>query len=66
MPPKLPTHPKHPERICWGCSNFCAANALACGNGSERSPHPVELFGEDWLEWELGAGEREVGSGREP
>jgi len=22
---------------------------MACAN--ERSPHPVELFGEDWLAW---------------
>jgi hypothetical protein len=22
---------------------------MACAN--ERSPHPVELFGEDWLTW---------------
>jgi hypothetical protein len=22
---------------------------MACSN--ERSPHPVELFGEDWLAW---------------
>lgn len=49
----LPTHPKHPERICWGCDKLCSKNELACGNGSERTPHPVELFGDDWLEWEL-------------
>jgi hypothetical protein len=55
MAKKLPTHPKHPERICWGCDNYCAADSLSCGNGSERTLHPVELFGDDWLEWELGA-----------
>ena len=49
----LPTHPKHPERICWGCDKLCSKNDLACGNGAERTPHPVELFGEDWLAWEL-------------
>lgn len=53
MAKKIALHPKHPERICWGCDKYCAANALRCGNGSDRTPHPVELFGEDWLEWEL-------------
>jgi hypothetical protein len=24
---------------------------MLCGNGSERTQHPVELFGEDWREW---------------
>jgi hypothetical protein len=47
----FPIHPKHPERICWGCNKFCPADDLACGNGSIRSPHPVELFGDDWFEW---------------
>ena len=51
--PKKPTvvNPKHPERVCWGCEKLCPADSLACGNGTIRSPHPVELFGEDWLEW---------------
>jgi Protein of unknown function (DUF3079) len=48
---KIPIHPKHPERICWGCDRYCRVNSLACGNGTERTPHPVELFGEDWLAW---------------
>ncbi len=26
---------------------------MACGNGSERTQHPAELFGEDWFEWEV-------------
>lgn len=43
--------PPHPERICWGCERYCAANDLACGNGTIRTPHPCELFGDDWLEW---------------
>ena len=46
-------NPKHPERICWGCDKYCSANDLRCGNGTVRTQHPVELFGEDWLEWEL-------------
>jgi hypothetical protein len=24
---------------------------MRCGNGSDRTPHPMELFGEDWFEW---------------
>ena len=48
---KIPLHPKHPERICWGCDKYCAVNALSCGNGSERTPNPQELFGDDWLEY---------------
>ena len=36
----------------WGCEKLCPASSLACGNGTIRTPHPVELFGEDWLEWE--------------
>ncbi len=51
MAKKFPTHPKHPERNCWGCDQYCAAGAMKCGNGSERTQHPVELFGEDWLAW---------------
>ena len=50
-PTKLPLHPKHPERVCWGCDQYCPAKALACGNGTERTPHPAELFGDDWYEW---------------
>ena len=48
---KIPLHPKNPDRICWGCDKFCPAESLACGNGTIRTQHPVELFGEDWLEW---------------
>ena len=47
----FPIHPKHPERICWGCDKYCLADDLRCGNGTIRTQHPVELFGEDWFEW---------------
>lgn len=47
---KFPIRPAHPERNCWGCDRYCAATAMLCGNGSERTQHPVELFGDDWLE----------------
>ena len=50
MAKPFPINPKHPERICWGCDRYCAANALACGNGADRTMHPVEMFGEDWNE----------------
>jgi hypothetical protein len=48
---KAPLLPKHPERICWGCEKFCPGDDLACGNGTIRTPHPLELFGDDWVEW---------------
>lgn len=50
-PPRVPLRPAHPERTCWGCDKYCAADDLACGNGTIRTLHPVELFGEDWLEF---------------
>ena len=46
-----PLAPKHPERVCWGCNKYCPETDLACGNGTIRTPHPIELFGEDWLTW---------------
>lgn len=53
MAKKIPINPAHPERLCWGCDRYCPAGALACGNGSERTPHPAELFGPDWQDWGL-------------
>lgn len=53
MSRKFPVAPKNPHRICWGCDRYCPANAIACGNGTERTPHPAELFGDDWMEWGL-------------
>ena len=50
-PPRVPLMPAHPERTCWGCDKYCPADDLACGNGTIRTLHPVELFGDDWLEW---------------
>jgi hypothetical protein len=43
--------PAHPERTCWGCDKYCPADDLACGNGTERTQHPIELFGDDWMDW---------------
>lgn len=54
---KVLLNPGHPERICWGCEKYCPADDLACGNGTIRTPHPSELFGDDWLEWEAGRAE---------
>jgi hypothetical protein len=64
MNPRIPLHPPHPERVCWGCDKYCPADDLACGNGTIRALHPIELFGEDWLEWEADrAADRTTGSG---
>ena len=52
MTKRFPIHPAHPERTCWGCDRYCPAGSLVCGNGSVRTPHPVELFGEDWAGWD--------------
>lgn len=51
-PRRFPDRPAHPERTCWGCDLYCAARDLRCGNGSVRTPHPAELFGDDWRDWE--------------
>jgi hypothetical protein len=51
---RVPLSPKHPDRICWGCDKYCPADDLACGNGTVRTQHPIELFGEDWVEWVAG------------
>lgn len=52
MVKKFPAHPAHPERVCWGCDEYCPADSMRCGNGSDRTQHPAELWGDDWLEWE--------------
>jgi hypothetical protein len=49
MAKRIPLQPKHPERICWGCDRYCSVDSMGCGNGTERTPHPMELFGEDWF-----------------
>lgn len=51
MAKKFPLNPPHPERICWGCDLYCSATSLACGNGADRTMHPVETFGEDWYQF---------------
>lgn len=51
MAKRFPVLPKHPERICWGCDRYCPAHAMLCGNGSVPTPHPSELFGDDWMTW---------------
>jgi hypothetical protein len=54
---RYPVAPAHPERVCWGCDRLCAADRLVCGNGSVRTPHLVELFGDDWMQWGQGQGD---------
>ncbi|HKB54768.1 MAG TPA: DUF3079 domain-containing protein [Ramlibacter sp.] len=53
MAKKFPLRPAHPERNCWGCDRYCPADEMACGNGSDRTQHPVEIFGDDWDTWGL-------------
>lgn len=48
---KFPKAPAHPERVCWGCDLYCPVGDMRCGNGSDRTPHPAELFGDDWADW---------------
>lgn len=50
---RIPVNPAHPERICWGCTQYCAADDLRCGNGSERAQHPVETYGPNWQDYVL-------------
>ncbi|HEX7644138.1 MAG TPA: DUF3079 domain-containing protein [Burkholderiaceae bacterium] len=56
----FPIHPNHPERICWGCDKYCPTDRMACGNGSVRTPHPSELFGDDWQDWRPAAASQET------
>ena len=55
MAKRFPIKPAHPDRVCWGCDRYCAVDALQCGNGSIATPHPSELFGDDWMDWGLDA-----------
>jgi hypothetical protein len=66
MSKKFPVAPKSPHRICWGCDKYCPADSLSCGNGSERTLHPIELFGEDWLRWGLDGASTEPKPSPEP
>jgi len=67
MKRKIPVHPGHPERICWGCEHFCPADDMRCGNGTDRAQHPFELWGEGWMEIGLDAdNENEVSPASDP
>lgn len=57
MAKKFPILPANPERVCWGCDQYCAADDMRCGNGSVRTQHPSELFGPDWHLWGSNAAE---------
>jgi hypothetical protein len=63
---KFPKAPAHPERICWGCDLYCPANDMRCGNGSDRTQHPAELFGDDWEEWGTAASGQEEHTSMSP
>lgn len=49
MAKRFPIALAHPERVCWGCDLYCPADDLRCGNGSDRTQHPAELMGPDWV-----------------
>ncbi len=66
MAKRFPIAPKHPERICWGCDKYCPVDDLACGNGTDRTQHPAELFGDDWLTVGLDAEVGPVGTAPKP
>ena len=34
-----------------GRDKYSAAGDMLCGNGSDRTQHPSELWGCDWQEW---------------
>lgn len=56
MAKPFPLAPRHPERLCWGCDRYCAAQDLACGNGAGRTLHPIKTDGEQWyLAWGIDA-----------
>lgn len=59
MAKKFPIYPAKPEKICWGCDQYCPVDQMACGNGSDRTQHPSELFGADWMSFGLDAAEQE-------
>ena len=63
---KFPKAPAHPERKCWGCNLNCPAKDMRCGNGSHRTQHPAELFGDDWDQWGLEADEALAASAPAP
>ena len=48
MSKPFPVNPPHPERNCCGCDRYCKASNMLCGNGSDRTQHPIETQGEDW------------------
>lgn len=45
---ELSRQPQAPRTNLLGMRPDCPVKSLACGNGSERTMHPAELFGEDW------------------
>ncbi|WP_432378954.1 DUF3079 domain-containing protein [Duganella sp. P38] len=55
MAKNFPIRPARPELICWGCDKYCAHDAMICGNGADRTQHPIETFGEGWETFGLNA-----------
>lgn len=44
-----------PKESAVDVTNIALPKIFAAGNGTIRTQHPVELFGQGWLEWELNA-----------
>lgn len=65
MAKRFPIHPAKPELICWGCDKYCPADSMACGNGSDRTQHPVELFGPGWDSFGLNKNKDELDASSE-
>lgn len=63
---KFPINPARPDRICWGCDLYCPVENMACGNGADRTQHPSELFGPDWMDFGLNARDSEGQTGDAP
>ncbi|WP_440217308.1 DUF3079 domain-containing protein [Chromobacterium piscinae] len=41
---KLPIYPWHPERICRESGKYRSTQGIACGNGTSRTQHSVEIL----------------------
>jgi hypothetical protein len=42
--------PGKPRQNCWGCGNHCPSHQRRCEGVTPRTPHPSEVWGEDWAE----------------
>jgi hypothetical protein len=49
--------PRPPRAGVLGLQPLLPGQDMRCGNDSDRTQHPAELFGDDWDQWELDAEE---------